>query len=215
MATLDLISVTIDAAGVADKKVSGSSELYDSIFNAPVKPQYFYEVVKSIQAQKRAGNASTKTRGLIRGGGRKPYRQKGTGRARFGSRRNPLWRGGGIIFGPRPRDWGYSVNKTLRRNALRAAITARRMEHSLVIVEKFDLPEIKTRYMKAILDELEVSNALVVDAAPDQKLARSARNIPFIKVISAKRLNVYDILLHEHLIITKAALEEIEKVLEK
>lgn len=213
MATQDLLKVKIDAAGVADKSVAGSSELVDSVFDAPVKPRYFYEVVKHIQARKRAGTAATKNRGMKRGGGRKPYRQKGTGRARFGSRRNPLWRGGGVTFGPKPRDWGYSINKKLRRNALRAAITARRKEGSLIVVEKFDLPEIKTKYMVAILDELEVGNALIVDATPDKVLVRSARNIPFVQVTSAARLNVYDVLLHEHLIITKAGQEAIEKAL--
>ena len=142
MATHEVLKLGIDAAGEATKEVTGQIDLAEKVFDASVKPRYFYEVVKYIQARRRAGTASTLTRGMVRGGGRKPYRQKGTGRARHGSRRSPLWRGGSIIFGPQPRDWSYRINKKLKKNALLAAITARRKEGRLILVEKFDLPGI-------------------------------------------------------------------------
>jgi len=211
MATQDVLKLGIDATGQASREVAGSLELSDSVFDAPVKQRFFYEVVKYIQAQRRAGTASTKTRGMVRGGGKKPYRQKGTGRARQGSRRSPVWRGGAVLFGPSPKDWSYRINKKLKQSALRAAITVRRREGHLIVVDKFDLPEIKTKYMQAMLEELDVTNALIVDLAPGQVLVRSARNIPFINVVDVSRLNVYDILLHEHLIITKAAQQALEK----
>lgn len=210
MATQDVLKLGIDASGQASREVAGSLELADSVFDAPVKPRLFYEVVKYIQAQRRAGTASTKTRAYVRGGGKKPYRQKGTGRARQGSRRSPLIRGGAVLFGPLPKDWSYRINKKVKHNALRAAITARRREGHLIVVDKFDLPEIKTKYIQAILDEIEVNNVLIVDVAPGQILVRSARNIPFVNVVDVSRLNVYDILLHEHLIITKAAQQALE-----
>lgn len=213
MATHELIKLGIDATGEARKEVVGSVELPDDVFNAPVKQRYFYEVVKWIQACRRAGTAATKTRGMVRGGGRKPYRQKGTGRARAGSRRSPLWRGGAILFGPQPREWSYRINKKLKRNALKSAISARVKEGRLILVDKFELPEIKTKYMQAILDNLEVSNALVVDKSPSTVLVRSARNIPFVKVVDVDKLNVFDILLHENLILTSAAKQSLEGVL--
>lgn len=214
MATHEVLKLGVNAAGEATREVVEKMDLNDNaVFDAPVKPRLFHEVVKYIQARRRSGNASAKTKGLVRGGGKKPFRQKGTGRARAGSRRSPLWRGGGVIFGPQTRDWSYSINKKLRQNALRAAITARRKEGLLILVDKFDLPEIKTKYFQAILDDLGVTNALIVDVNPGQVLVRSARNIPFVQVSDVSRLNVYDILLHEHLIVTDAAKKALEGAL--
>ena len=215
MATQEIIKIQVDPSGAVSRETAGTAELSEEVFSEPVKPRYFWEVVRHIQLSKRAGTASTQTRAFVRGGGRKPWRQKGTGRARVGSRRSPLWRGGAVIFGPSPRDWSYRINKNFKRKALRAAVSARRSEGRLFVVDKFELPEIKTKLMAKMLEELGASNALIVDAAPDMILVRSARNLPKVKVVGPSRLNVYDVLLHECLVFTKSGLEAVQEVLGK
>jgi len=215
MATQDIIKIEVDPSGDVTRETSGSAQLSDDVFAQPVRSDYFWEVVKQIRASKRAGTASTKNVAKLSGSGRKPWRQKGTGRARVGSRKSPLWKGGAVIFGPSPKDWSYSINKKLRKKALRSAISARTEEGRLIIVEKFDLPEIKTKTMKKVLDQLEATSALIVDENPAMVLVRSARNLPKVKVVSPNRLNVYDILLHEYLIFTKVGLEAAQGVLGK
>ena len=215
MATQEIIKIEVDPSGDISRENAGETDLSQEVFEAPIRTAYFWEVVRNIQACKRAGTASTRNRSMKRGGGRKPWRQKGTGRARAGSRRSPLWRSGGVTFGPQPKDWSYRINKKLKRKALRAAISARRNEGHLIVVDRFELPEIKTKLMRKILEEIGATNALIVDAGPDTVLVRSARNLPKAKVVDAGRLNVYEVLLHEYLVFTKAGLEAVQEALGK
>lgn len=215
MATQDIVSFDVNPSGDVSRGVSGTADLPDEIFAEKVKPKYLWEVVRQMQLSRRGGNASTLTFTTVRGGGKKPFRQKGTGRARAGSRRSPLWKGGAVIFGPHPRDWSYNVNKKLKRKALRVAVSARRKEERLIVVDKFELPEIKTKLMNRMLVALGAKSALIVDVKPGMILVRSARNLPKVKVIDPSHLNVYDILLHEYLIFTKAGLEAAQGVLGK
>jgi len=163
-------------------------------------------------ANRRSGTASTKTRAHVRGGGKKPWRQKGTGRARFGSTRNPIWTGGGVAFGPHPRDFSYRVNKKVKKAALRSALSVKLKDDKVIIIDTFELPEIKTKVLVSILDQMGVNNACIVDA-PNNTLEKSARNIPFVKVLHPEGLNVYDILKYDTLVITQACLETISGAL--
>ncbi len=187
-------------------------ELNDRIFHAKINPSLFYDSVRSHLAAMRQGTAATKNKALTRGGGAKPYRQKGTGRARAGSRRSPLWRGGGTIFGPMPRDYHLSLPKKVRRAALLAALSLKRQEDKLILVEEMPLHEFKTRKILEMLKRFDVEDALIVTGDPHIYLERSARNIPGIEVVRCGSLNVYDILNHEHLILLRPALEKIEEV---
>lgn len=187
-------------------------ELNDRIFNAKVNPFLFYDSVRSHLAAIRRGTAATKNKALTRGGGAKPYRQKGTGRARAGSRRSPLWRGGGTIFGPMPRDYDISLPKKARRAALLSALSLKRQEGKLILLDRIPLEEFKTRKVLEILNRFAVEDALIVTGDKHIYLERSARNIPGIEVVRWGNLNVYDILNHEHLILLKPAVEKIEEV---
>lgn len=187
-------------------------ELNDHIFNAKINPPLFYDTVRNHLASRRKGTAATKNRALIRGGGAKPYRQKGTGRARAGTRRSPLWRGGGTIFGPMPRDYSFSIPKKARRAALLSALSLKRHEDKLILLDGFPLEGFKTRQVLDILKRFEVEDALIVTDDKHPFLERSARNIPGIEVLRYHSLNVYDILNHEHLIVLSPAVEKIEGV---
>jgi large subunit ribosomal protein L4 len=188
-------------------------ELNDQIFDAKMNPSLFYDVVRRHLASQRKGSASTKNRALVRGGGAKPWRQKGTGRARAGSRRSPLWRGGGTIFGPMPRDYVLTLPKKVRRAALRAALSLKRQEGKLILLDKFPLDGFKTREVLEVLRRFQVEDALIVTDEKHLFLERSARNIPNIEVIHYEGLNVYDILNHEHLILLSQTVQKIEGVL--
>jgi large subunit ribosomal protein L4 len=192
------------------KKVS-DVELDERIFNAEIKDHVVHDVIRFQLAKRRAGTASTKKRSVVRGGGRKPYRQKGTGRSRAGSIRSPLWRGGGVIFGPGPRDYGFTLPKKLRKQALRAALSARAAEGRLLVVNQFQLKEIKTKSFVEILNRFGVKEALIVTGEENFNLECSARNIPGIKVLRVEGLNVYDILSHEYLILVKDSVEKIQE----
>ncbi len=187
-------------------------ELSDRIFNVKINPHLFYETVRNHLATRRMGTAATKNRALVRGGGAKPYRQKGTGRARAGSRRSPLWKGGGTIFGPMPRDYSFSIPKKARRAALLSALSLKRQEEKLILLDQFPLDGFKTRQVIDILKRFEVEDALIVTDDRHPYLERSARNIPGVEVLRYNNLNVYDILNHEHLIVLSQALEKIEGV---
>jgi large subunit ribosomal protein L4 len=189
-------------------------DLDDKIFGAKVDKHLFYEVVKMQRANRRGGNSSTKTRSEVSGGGRKPWRQKGTGRARAGSIRSPLWVGGGVIFGPKPRDYSYSLPKKVRRAALKSALSLKIKEGKLLIIDNFNLEEIKTKSFVSLLKKLEVENALIVDD-DNFNLERSARNLHRIKVLRSEGLNVYDILKYEYLLIAKNSLEKIQERLKQ
>jgi len=197
---------------IENQKVS-EIELDDRIFDAKINPTLFYEVVRMSLASQRKGSASTKNKSLVRGGGAKPWRQKGTGRARAGSRRSPLWRGGGTIFGPMPRDYSFSVPKKAKQAALRAALTLKRQEGKLILLDNFPLGGFKTRQVLEVLKKFQVEDALIVTDEKRIFLERSARNIPNLQVIRSEGLNVYDILNHEHLILLSPAIERIQRVL--
>ena len=175
-----------------------------------VREHLLHEMVKSQLAGRRSGTAATKTKGLVSGGGKKPWKQKGTGRARAGSIRSPLWAGGGTIFGPQPRDYSYKLPRSARKAALRAALAARHADGKLLVVDGLQLAEAKTKRMVECLHGLGVDgSALVVLAQTDAAVERAARNLPDVKVILAAGLNVYDVLGHTHLVLTRAAMEAV------
>jgi large subunit ribosomal protein L4 len=188
-------------------------ELDDRIFDAKINPSLFYDVVRRSLASQRKGSASTKNRALVRGGGAKPWRQKGTGRARAGSRRSPLWRGGGTIFGPMPRDYSFSLPKKVKQAALRAALSLKRQEGKLILLDDFPLEGFKTRQILEVLKKFQVEDALIVTDEKHLFLERSARNIPKIQILRYEGLSVYDILNHEHLILLSPTIQRIQGVL--
>ncbi len=197
---------------IENQKVS-EIELDDRIFDAKINPSLFYDVVRMSLASQRKGSAATKNRTLVRGGGAKPWKQKGTGRARAGSRRSPLWRGGGTIFGPMPRNYSFSPPKKVKQAALRAALSLKRQEGKLILLDNFPLGGFKTRQVLEVLKKLQVEDALIVTDEKRLFLERSTRNIPKIQVLRSEGLNVYDILNHEHLILLSPVVERIQGVL--
>lgn len=186
-------------------------QLQESIFGVRIRPYLLHQVVVMQLNNRRSGTASTKTRGLVRGSGRKPWRQKGTGRARVGSIRSPLWIGGGTVFGPQPRDYFYRLPKKARREALLSALSLRRREGKVIVIDKLELAETKTKLMREVLEDLGVESALIVIPQPDERVERSARNLATVKVLRAEGLNVHDILRYEHLVFTERALGVIEE----
>lgn len=191
----------------------GEVTLAAAIFDAPVREHLLQAMVVRQQARHRRGTASTKTRGEVAGSNKKPWRQKGTGRARAGSRTSPLWRGGGIVFGPKPHDYDRGMNKKERRQALCAALTLKRREGRLLILERFSVEAIKTKALKALLEKLNLSNVLIVVAEPDERLSLSARNLPGVKVLLSAGINVRDVLSHQDLVLTRAAVDKIQEAL--
>ena len=187
-------------------------DLEEKVFGCAVKPHLFYEAVKMQLASRRTGTACAKNRVDVRGGGKKPWRQKGTGRARAGSIRSPLWKGGGVTFGPSPRDHSYRVNKKVRKAALRSALSVKLQDNKLLIVDSFNLPEIKTKAFVAILKHLALDSACIIDSG-NSTLEKSAHNVPFVKVLRPEGINVYDILRYDKLVITKACVETITRSL--
>lgn len=200
----------IDIVNIEGKKV-GSADLDDAVFGTKVKDYLLWELVKAQQAAKRAGTHSTKTRANVRGGGKKPYKQKGTGNARQGSSRAPNHVGGGKVFGPHPRDYEYTVPKKVKRAALASALSLRAKEKKLVVVDKFSFDAPKTKQMAGILKTLGLSKALVVDEKGNANLFKSVRNLAKAKVIAPEGLNVFDILNHSDLVIAAGAIKNIEK----
>jgi large subunit ribosomal protein L4 len=186
-------------------------EFNEAVFGAKTRAPLLHQAVLMQLANRRAGTAATKSKGFVSGGGKKPWRQKGTGRARAGSIRSPIWVGGGTVFGPQPRDYSYRMPRTARREALRSALSLKRRDGKIVVVDKFDLEQAKTRLMVQALQELKVDSALIVLAQPDVKIERSARNLPRVKVLRVEGLNVYDLLRYEHLILTDGALKQLEE----
>src|SRR5207247_4401211 len=190
---------------------AGQVEVPAAVVAGPVREHLLHAAVQSQMAGRRAGTAATKTKGFVSGGGKKPWRQKGTGRARAGSSRSPIWAGGGTIFGPQPRSYTYRLPKTARRAALRAAVAARHSTGKLLVVDGLQLPEAKTKRMVECLHGLglEGESVLVVLAHPDDAVQRAARNLPGVKVLLAGGLNVYDVLGHAALVMTREALERV------
>ncbi|BDQ35295.1 50S ribosomal protein L4 [Pseudodesulfovibrio portus] len=193
-----------------NKKV-GDIELAPEVFEVEIQPEILNLVVRSQRAAKRQGTHATKNRALINGGGRKPWRQKGTGRARAGSSRSPLWRGGATTFGPQPRDYSFKVNKKVRKLALQMALSSRFSEEKLRVVNTIELAEIKTKAFAEIAEKLGLGKTLIVAKDIDEKLALSARNMPHIKVIEADKLNVYDVLLYPELIMLESAAQDVQE----
>ncbi len=193
-------------------KEVGSMELDDAVFGVEVNEHLVHRAVVGQLAGRRQGTQKAKTRSEVSGGGRKPWRQKGTGRARQGSIRAAQWKGGGVVFAPVPRDYSLKMNKKEKRLALKSALTSRVQENKLIVLDELKLAEIKTKNMKAVLDALHVDKALVVIEDNDQNIMLSARNLPDIKTALINTINVYDILKYNTVVVTKAAVEAIEEV---
>jgi len=193
-----------------DRSPAGDLAVPTALVAGPVRQSLLHALVQSQLATRRAGSAATKTRAFVSGGGKKPWRQKGTGRARAGSSRSPVWVGGAVIFGPQPRNYAYQLPKSARKAALRSALAARHGEGKLVVVDALTLAEPKTKAMVACLKDLGVEGSvLVVVAAPDDVLMRASRNLPNVKVLPIGGFNVYDVLKHATLVMTRAALEQL------
>lgn len=199
---------TVDVIDKNRQKVD-SVDLPDDIFNVEVRSDVLHQLVRWQLAKRRQGTASTKTRTEVRGGGRKPWRQKGTGRARSGTIRSPLWKGGGVAHGPKPRDFDFKVNKKVRALGLKMALSDKLANEQLMVVDSFDLSEIKTKVFNQVLGALEVNKALVVIAEADEIMEMSGRNIPGVKVIRPEGLNVYDLLKYDHLLMLKPSVEKV------
>ena len=189
--------------------------LDDAVFGAEVKEHLFYAVVRWQLAGRRQGTHSVKNRAEVAGGGKKPWKQKGTGRARQGTTRAPQWRGGGSVFGPKPRDYSYKLNKKVRQSALRSALSRRTQETQIVVLDDLNFSEIKTRQVADLLAKFELGEALVVLADRNDNVERSARNIQAVTVLPAEGLNVYDVLNHRTLVMTKAAVDAVTARLQR
>lgn len=201
---------TVDLVNISNEKV-GEIELNASVFDVKVKEHLLHDIVRMQRAAKRAGNACTKTRVEVRGGGAKPWRQKGTGRARAGTKNSPIWRGGGVTFGPKPRDYSFKVNRKVKKQALAMAISARLQEGNLVVVDDFVMDTIKTKDFVNIMKGFDFENCLIITEGSNENVNKSARNVNGFKVLPTEGLNVYDILLHKKLILLKPAVETLEK----
>jgi large subunit ribosomal protein L4 len=200
---------TVEIFNIHKEKV-GELDLKDEIFGVEVKGPVLHEVVTWQRACRRAGTASTKSRGEVKGGGHKPWRQKGTGRARAGTSRSPLWRGGGIIFGPKPRSYGYTLPKQVRRLGLKMALSSKLRAGQLVVLDSYPQGDPKTKDFVRMLKNFEINKALVISPEGNRGLALSARNVPGVQVMPPAGLNVYDILKHDHLVLLTPAVAQIE-----
>jgi len=213
-----------------EKSKVSELEVSDSVFGVPIKEHLIYEVVRMQMASRRKGTASTKgrsdvrgggrkgtasTKGRsdVRGGGRKPWRQKGTGRARAGTIRSPIWRGGGIVFGPKPRDYSYKIPKKARKAALRSVLSLKVKENKLLILRDFPMEEIKTKKFKEVLDKFELKSVLFVLDKSDPTLEKSSRNIRDIKMMRSEGVNVYDLLKYDNLVMLEPSVKMIERAL--
>ncbi len=205
---------TVDIYNIQKEKV-GELDLKDEIFGVAVRSDVLHEVVTWQRACRRAGCACTKTRGEVRGGGRKPWRQKGTGRARSGSNRSPVWKGGGTVFGPRPRSYAYTLPKKVRRLALKMALSSKLADGQLVVLEGYPHAEPKTRDFVAVLKTFDINKALFISPEENRALELSARNVPGVQVMQPVGLNVYDVLKYDHLVLLSPALAAIEERLAK
>jgi len=202
----------LDVYDIEKGKV-GSVDLDPSIFEAPVKQHLLHAIVNWQLAKRRSGTASTKTKGEVRGGGAKPWKQKHMGRARQGSIRAPQWRKGGVVFGPKPKDWSYNVNKKTKRQALISALSLKYSEGVLIALNQFELPEIKTKQVVDFVKKFELKSALIVVSGENENLLKSAKNLKNIKVIKIDGLNVYDVLKFDNLIVTEESLAQAQEVL--
>ena len=193
-------------------KEVGSIELNDAVFGVEVNEHLVHMAVVNQLANNRQGTQSAKTRSEVSGGGRKPWRQKGTGHARQGSTRAPQWTGGGIVFAPKPRDYSFKMNKKEKRIALLSALSSKVAESKIVVLDEFKLDEIKTKKFVEVMNNLKVENALVVLEGENKNVVLSGRNIPSVKVTATNEINTYDVLKYTTLVVTKAAVEKLEEV---
>ena len=198
-----------DVNNIQAEKIS-EVELNDDLFSVDIKECVLHDVVRMQRANKRAGNACTKTRGELAGGGAKPWRQKGTGRARSGTKNSPIWRGGGTVFGPKPRDYSYRLPKKVRKLAIKMALSAKKEEGNLIIIDNFDLTSPKTKKFAAIMSKFGLSKALIVTDEYDENLYLSARNAVGFKVITVSGINVFDLLKYPKVILLQTCLETLE-----
>lgn len=195
----------LDRSGKKIKEISIPQE----VFSYPVKDHLLHEAVVSYRANQRRGTASAKTRREVRGGGRKPWRQKGTGRARAGSIRSPLWRKGGVVFGPKPRDYSYRLPKKVKKNALKSALSLKLAEKHLLVLKALDFKEPKTKQGARFLEKLRLDSALIVDSHKNKNLFLSLRNIPRVKVVDSSQVSVYDVLDHQWLVFSEGAFKSL------
>jgi large subunit ribosomal protein L4 len=202
MAVVDVINIAGD--------VVAQTELNDSIFNVPVKKSILHQVVTAQLAARRSGTACVKRRSDVAGSRRKLYRQKGTGRARKGDIKSPLLRGGGVIFGPEPRDYAKKVSKKVRKLALKMALSCKMRDRQLVVMDHMDLDEIKTKVFAGIIKRLNLDKALIITGQKNERLELSSRNVPGVKILQAAGMNVYDILKYGKLVLVRPAIEGIE-----
>lgn len=193
-------------------KEVGTMELNDAVFGVEVNDHLVHLAVVRQLANNRQGTQSAKTRSEVSGGGRKPWRQKGTGHARQGSTRAPQWTGGGIVFAPKPRDYSFKMNKKEKRIALLSALSSKVAESKIVVLDEFKLDEIKTKKFVEVMNNLKVENALVVLEGENKNVVLSGRNIPSVKVTATNEINTYDVLKYTTLVVTKAAVEKLEEV---
>ena len=187
-------------------------ELNDAVFGVEINEHLVHMAVVAQLANKRQGTQSAKTRAEVRGGGRKPWRQKGTGNARQGSTRSPQWTGGGVVFAPKPRDYSVKLNKKEKANAIKSVLTSKVNEEKFIVLDEFKLDEIKTKKFVEVMNNLEVAKALVVTKDNDQNIVLSAKNVPDVKTALTNTINVYDILKYDTVVITKDAVAAIEEV---
>lgn len=202
---------TVGLFNIEGNKV-GELSLNEKVFNVEVNAAVLHQVVVAQLANKRQGTQSAKTRAEVRGGGIKPWRQKGTGRARQGSIRSPQWAGGGIVFAPKPRSYRVSLPKSMRRVAMKSALTSKVLENEMIVLESLELDAPKTKTIVAMLNAFEAKKALIVTAESNANVYKSGRNIEGIQVMPVNNINVYDLLKYEKLIITKDAVSKLEEV---
>ncbi len=197
---------------IDNKKVS-ERELVDAVFNTDVKGYLIHDMVRYQLAARRSGNACTKNRSAVAGGGKKLYRQKGTGNARQGTNRAPHFVGGGVAFGPQPRDYSFKLNRKVKKAALRCALSARYKEEKLAVLDRFDLEKIGTKGFVEVLKRFELESVLIVLDGENPNVELSARNVPHVKVLKADGVNVYDVMNHKNLVLTEGAVAQLEGAL--
>jgi large subunit ribosomal protein L4 len=204
MASVDLYKM--------DGSVVGKIELNDEIFGIAPNPDVVHQAVVQYLANQRQGTKSTKTRAEVRGGGAKPRPQKGTGRSRQGTIRAPQWKGGGVVFAPKPRDFSFKLNKKVKRLALKSVLSGKVTDGKMLVLEELEMPEIKTKEMIKVLDNIKVGKALMVLGDDSKNVVLSARNIPGVKTCGVNNINVYDILKYDYLVVTKEAVDKMQEV---
>jgi large subunit ribosomal protein L4 len=195
----------LDQSGKKTKEINAPEE----VLSYPLKEHLIYEAVVNYRANQRRGTASTKTRAEVRGGGKKPWRQKGTGRARAGSTRSPLWRSGGVTFGPKPRDYSYKMPRKARRNALKSALAMKFAEKEITVLDTLKFKEPKTKEGASFLKKLNLDSVLVVDERENKNVFLSLRNIPKVKAVDFNQINIYDVMNHKSLVFTQKAFESL------